>query len=132
MGGLIILLVVVVIGYAFLLAIFVIICPYLSYKNFSFFVKNCNLIMIPAIILSVTIYERNNLHKILDYSNKYIDDEKERYKKERKGEAVNAQAAFMKAALNARPPKTLPKAKKEKKSIFQKVFSAFGKRNRSC
>ena len=53
-------------------------------------------------------------------------------KKERKGEAVNAQAAFMKAALNARPPKTLPKAKKEKKSIFQKVFSAFGKRNRSC
>ena len=66
MGGLIILLVVVVIGYAFLLAIFV--------------------IMIPAIILSVTIYERNNLHKILDYSNKYIDDEKERYKKERKGE----------------------------------------------
>ena len=53
-------------------------------------------------------------------------------KKERKGEAVNAQAAFMKAALNARPPKTLPKAKKEKKSIFQKVFSAFGKRNRLC
>lgn len=36
MGGLIILLVVVVIGYAFLLAIFVIICPYLSYKNFFF------------------------------------------------------------------------------------------------
>ena len=42
--------------------------------------------MIPAILLSVTIYEGNNLHKILDYSNKYIDDEKERYKKERKGE----------------------------------------------
>ena len=42
--------------------------------------------MIPAILLSVTIYERNNLHKILDYSNKYIDDEKERYKKERKRE----------------------------------------------
>jgi hypothetical protein len=86
MGGLIILLGVVIIGYAFLLSIFVIICPYLSYKTFSFFVKKCNLIMIPAILLSVTIYERNDLHKILDYSNKYIDDEKERYKKERKGE----------------------------------------------
>ena len=49
-------------------------------------------------------------------------------KKERKGEAVNAQAAFMKAALNARPPKVLPKAKREKRSIFQKVFRAIGKR----
>ena len=37
--------------------------------------------MIPAILLSVTIYERNDLHKILDYSNKYIDDEIERYNK---------------------------------------------------
>lgn len=83
MGGLVILLGVVIIGYAFLLSIFVIICPYLSYKTFSFFVRNCNLIMIPAILLSVTIYERNDLHKILDYSNKYIDDEKERYKKGR-------------------------------------------------
>lgn len=86
MGGLIILLGVVIIGYAFFLAIFVIICPYLSYKKFSFFVKKCNLIMIPAILLSVTIYERNDLHKILDYSNKYIDDEKEHYQREKKEE----------------------------------------------
>ena len=33
----------------------------------------------------------------------------------------------MKAALNARPPKTLPKAKNGKKLNLQKVFSAFGK-----
>lgn len=38
-------------------------------------------------------------------------------KKKRKGEAVNAQAAFMKAALNARPPKTLPKAKRKNQSF---------------
>ena len=39
--------------------------------------------MIPALGLSFAIYEGDDLHRLLNYTDKYINEEKEHYKRDK-------------------------------------------------
>lgn len=77
MNALMILLAIFIIGYFFLIVLFIAIFPFFSYKAFRFFIKKFTNIMIPALGLSFAIYEGDDLHKLLNYTDRYINEEKE-------------------------------------------------------
>ena len=83
MNTLMILLGIFIIGYTLLIILFIIICPFLSYKTFRFFIKKFTNIMIPALVLSFAIYEGEYLNRLLNYTDKYINEEKEHYKRDK-------------------------------------------------
>ena len=83
MNTLMILLAIFIIGYFFLIVLFIAICPFFSYKTFRFFIKNFTNIMIPALGLSFAIYEGEYLNRLLNYTDKYINEEKEYYKRDK-------------------------------------------------
>lgn len=76
----------ILIGHVVIIAILIILMPYFNYKTFSWLGRHFTYFSLPSAIFSTIFYKGYELCRILEYSNKCIDEEEKRYKKQRKNE----------------------------------------------